>query len=72
MTKAMIIVIMEELIIITIMTVTKLAYRRNSIEKKIYIYITHMYTKDMYIHIHIYIHTYIYIYIIYIQIQISQ
>ena len=34
MTKALIIVIMKELVIITIITVIKLTYRWNSMEKK--------------------------------------
>ena len=34
MTKTLIVVIMEELIIITMITVIKLTYRRNSIEGK--------------------------------------
>ena len=34
MTKTLIIVIIEKLVIIAIVTVTKLIYRRNSMEKK--------------------------------------
>ena len=34
MTKTLIIVIMEELVILAIITVKKLTYRRNSMEKK--------------------------------------